>query len=609
MSLPTELIIQISHYLSVNDKRTGLLVCHDWYEAFRLGLYHEIRIKNIKQLHLLLYSLNNNTHPIPHGQLVKRLYINKQPDQKMTKTEEGMVLCQDLFKQLPLLCPYLEVLDFDPASWNCIGYIPEMKNTWSRSMRQLPTLSHLGAVLPFLTNIGKHLTHMSISSGMTLGDDDEDGLDSLLESVPNLTHLEIKPLDTHLHPFIITLEDMETIHRLVSSLKSLKITGNNIQIPAIDLETVDLDALIPFESIETLHIHIPQLDTTWLLYVSQKYPHVKDLVLNLYYSIDPRYDYSILYTSLLSKCNYIQYLQLGAPDICHWLNPSVLNTIVERSCIRELAPLKGEDQIKTDQELKTAAEYGRNVLTALYIEQWRLDTKMRDTVRLLYAFSKLTHLEFRCDSYNDEYRLVDILDSCANLKHLSLEWGTVTTPLEEYIYRNYPLESIAMTYVAFGDTFFSQFLSNHCPSLNQISLSKCKQLCVMNNVKTQTLIEINMPHHHLTNVSIHNVRLEYSSASLFYHNATNYIRILELKEKDTVWYHHVGYSNRRHPLMNTLDRVDQMAIHHYLSNPSLIQLSQQKWGDALKTDLMFGHITLECQSIQHLFLDGNAHGS
>ncbi|KAI8879821.1 hypothetical protein K501DRAFT_256137 [Backusella circina FSU 941] len=409
---------------------------------------------------------------------------------------------------------------------------------------------------------------------------------------------------------------METIHRLTPYLQSLKITGNNIQMPAIDIDSTipALDTLIPSESIETLHFDIPQLDITWLLYVSQKYPYVKDLVLNLNYPTDndvPQLDYPLLYTSLLSKCNYIQYLQLGSPDICHWLNPTVLKTMTDRSCIRELTPAKGDHhQIKTDQELRTAVEYGRYMLTGLSIEQWRLDSKMTETIRLLYAFTKLTHLELRCDSYNDEYRLVDILDACTNLKYLSLEWGTIVTPPEEYIYkRNYPLDSLSMTYVAFDDTFFSQFISTHCPSLTHISLLKCKQLCIMNNIKTQTLIEMNMPQHQLKTVSIHHVRLEYSNASLFYHNVTNYIRILELTEKkDTMWYHHVGYTkdNRRHPLMNTLDRIDQTSIQQYLNNPSLIQLCQQKWSDLLKTDLMFGYISLNCKSIQNVFFDGNA---
>jgi hypothetical protein len=671
--IPTELLLHIINYLAPNDKRQGLLTCKDWYEAFRYSLYININIQNICQLKLLFKSLLSSNHynysqhhsaAIPNGHLMRSLVIHKKSNLYLQKMiQERVIIPRVLFEQLPDLCPNLETLDFDPETWKFICYHNSVSK-WKRNMRQLPTVGTIGASLPFLQSLGEGLVSLSIQSGMILDISTQSKLSAILRLVPNILELTIQgDVETNNGrptTLSLTMPDLELIHKLLPRLESFNIVGDNIHMPIGDASTSMLDFIENLPTvvqIKTLHWNTSVTPVAWVLYVSHKYPSVQNLTLALQSQQQPAHqgnnqdhffspqhhptkeEEAFLYTRLIQKCRHLEKISLSCSTLNDWFNSAFFEILTRSSCIKQVCPImQNGNQIKYDSELALALQPNiRSLITALEIEQWRLDIKLPCTLDLLKNFTKLVYLELKCDSYHGEYNVETLLDSCPHLKNLTLEWGTLSTPLPQ----NpgdigfspplpHPLQTLNITYVAFSPDIFYYF-SKRCRLLSRLLITKCKQLCEMKNASSQTLIKMDMPYNNFDLIMIDGVRLDYSNASMFYSGLSSYIRLAVIQdhintagassatETAEKWYQHVAYaaSNKKAPIAQLLSDEDTEVTQDYFSkreqctfvnnNHQYLETlgEEQKISNALRTSLVFGVIKIKCKSLQNFVLDGN----
>ncbi|KAI8639154.1 hypothetical protein BD408DRAFT_421915 [Parasitella parasitica] len=622
---PTEILIQIVNYLTPQEIRIGLFICQDWYHVFRYGLYHSISIKTLCQLELLLKSLSESSaNAITNGSLIKNLFIQRKTVACLEKMiQERLIIPRFLFERLPDLCPNLEVLDFDPETWKFVCFHSNVSK-WIH-MRQLPTLASLGANLPFLRDLGQSLESLSIQSSMIVDISTQGRLVSILSLVPQIHSLAIQgDRESTLN---LTLNDIQTIHQLLLHLERLEIVGDNIQFVPIEetREMINISSSPTAPRVTSLRINACMTPVTWLSYVSHKYPRLKYLSMDVHYDTsNPMENFQTekdLFLDLVRKCRHIEVLELSCPVLTHWLNSPLFELLNTHQSIKEIRPIpQRRNQINCDAEFSLAANLGKHLLTALEIEQWRMDTKLPFTLQKLSDFTKLRYLELKCDSYHEEYQLDLLLDSCPVLEALSVEWGSLIAPDKNPANnrRRHPLKSLRMTLASFLTNVFD-YLSTCCPYISTISMTKCKQLCIMNNLASQTVVNLNLPNHHLDCLVLDGVRLDYSNASVFYHGLSSYIRIASLQTSQrSVWQHHIGYkaNDRKFPIIAPLDHNDSLNTQSYFdkressqvvhsSQQFLENISAQKVNNKLKANLMFGYIRIRCKSINEFYLDGN----
>jgi hypothetical protein len=631
--LPTELLMQIVTYLGPNEKSIGLLICRDWYEVFRYSLYSTIDIRDLCQLKLFFESLlvASFKNTMPNGYLIKHLFIQKRKSicsQKLK--QEQVIIPRQFFEKLPDLCPHLEKLDFDPETWKFVCFNTNILK-WKR-IQQLPTLANLGATLPFLHCLGGDLTALSIQSSMIVNISTQARLVSILSLSPNVEEFSIIGDEDNARPMLnLTIDDIEAIHELLPRLKSLNITGDNIQMIISDSDEVlqHISLLPTVSNLESLNWNTRLIPTTWLFYVAHKYPSLRHLTIDVQHDREPTLsatrDYmqfeKALLLNLVEKCPYLLTIALSCPILEHWLNPSFFETLNKNQCIQSVMPLiEKSNQIQGDTEFRLARQYGHHLLTALEIEQWRFDDKLPATLQYLASFTQLNYLEIKCDSYHDEYNMELVLDSCPILETFVVEWGTFSVQTMESKMKHHPLKTLNATFVAFTPQLF-QYLSQRCQSLTNLFLAKCKQLCQINDMASQTVVEISMPSNTFHCIVIDGVRLDYSSASMFHHGLSSYVRIASIKTmipQDDQWYHHTSYqaNARKFPLMQKLDEYETTVAKCYFvrrekcafvnSNKHFLRrIAELKVNNALKTGLMFGYVKIHCKALENFVVDGN----
>lgn len=624
--IPIELLLNITTYLTPKEKKEGLLICKEWYEVFRFGLYNTIHIEDLCQFKLLFSSLlypNKDTYSqrssiIPNGHVVRTLSINDRASIPYTRNlVEGLIMLPKvLFEQLPDLCPNLERLDFEPETWKFVHYHPNVSK-WRKSMVQLPTFATMGS-LPFIQCLGRGIVTLSIQSEMIVDISTTQKLSCILSLAPNIKDLAILGSKTATS-LILTVEDVEVIHTLLPCLESFSIRGDNIQMadPSSMIENFPTAPRI-----KTVHWNTISTPIGWLLYVAHKYPSVQDLTLVIRHTATPPSPLSSIsherqaammryMEPLVRNCSQLEKLSFSSADLSEWFHASFLDQLLTH-CPRmtHLCPLVNKDnQIRYDSELNVALRV-KHLITGLEIEQWRLDAILPSTIRTLSNFTKLSHLELKCDSYHDSYDMDMLLDACPVLNSLVLVWGTLwtTTKRENH---THPLRFLQLTFIAFYQHTF-QYLTQRCRMLSTLHITRCKQLCEMKNISTQTVMKLNMPYNSFDTIVLDGVRLDYSVASMF-SGPSSYIRVLSVNNK---WYHHVAYTCRKSPLIRLLDDKDTDIVKGYFSkreqctfvNSSyrLIEtLSEQKLRSSLKTSLMFGFVEIQCKHVKYFVVDGN----
>lgn len=645
MNIPTELLLKISDYLTADEKRVALITCKNWYQPLRHSLYSIVHINNISQLGLFFDSLQ------PNGHIVKQIYIENKKSyilyiHEKQLNEQHPRLLKFLFQKLPYLCPNLEILEFDTDVWKDVYFYEDILK-W-KYIRQLPALTNLGTALPYLKLLGRNLTTLSVQSTILVSMSTKAILDLVLSLVPNLTKLVIRGDEGITRPVLrLDFEDIELIHSSLPYLKILEITGNNIQM-INDQNIHDLARISKFPTakhINTFHLNTRLTSIIWVAYVTHKYAStIEHLKLNIHYpqAINANQDHRIFslaennfpteksfFLNLVERCKRLKTISLSCPILDHWLNDTFFQVLSKvNPGIREVNPLiQQRSQIKFDSDFRTAKHYGKHLMTALEIEQWELDALFPNTLHSLSKFTRLTHLELNYNSSKEEFSIESVLDSCPLLETLVLLWGTIyissfdtskDVRLLASSQRQHPLKTLKLELLSFESCLF-EYLSRRCGSLTNLYITKCRQLCKMNDMVPQTKVRICMPNNRLKNIMINAMQLDYSAASRFFYKRPSYIKLASIStSSETNWYHHKGYevvSSHKQPVLERLSKYDSDVTQAYLvehektkftnSSQFLGSLSMQKLSDTLKIDLIFGCISIECKSVNNFLLDGN----
>ncbi|KAI8058729.1 hypothetical protein BDF21DRAFT_467575 [Thamnidium elegans] len=609
--LSTELLLKVISYLQPKEKRQGLLVCKDWYQPFLYGLYYEIQIETPQQLGLLFHTLiHNNTQVIPHGHYTKVIRLHKRITLRNNVLQERVIIPFTLFQKLPELCPNLEVLNFDTATWKFVAFDCKIAR-WKGIIKQLPTMASLGTSLPFLQCLGKGLTCLSIQSGMLLDVATHRRLFSIISLTPNLEHFSIvEDGGSYVPPATLSLalQDIELIHTMLPRLESLVITGDHIELSIADPSPDQLFLIdqVPTHFLKKLDWNTSLTPITWLHYIAHKYPYIKDLTISIFPSSPPLcQSETFFYIQLVARCKYLETISLASPSLCHWFNPSFFQTL--SPTIHQVRPiLHKENRIRFESELTLASEY-RHLLTTLEIDQWRFDIPFSTTLGLLSLLPNLNHLELRFDSYNKQYSIESILQSCPLLTHLALEWGSLTIALPPGKIK-YRLQTLELTYIAFDPTLF-QYLGNQCKALSTLVLFKCKQSCQPENPSTHTVIELDMPDNAFDLIMINGVRLDYSNAGLYMHGISSYARLVSIQKQEGTlnqqWYRHTGYTSvhKRSPIVHCLDSKNTELVETYFEKRKRGPYKEKETVGLLSME--FGYIEIKCKSLKKFILDGD----
>ncbi|KAI8378194.1 hypothetical protein EDC96DRAFT_571169 [Choanephora cucurbitarum] len=626
--LPIEILMQIASHLNPSDKKAVLSTCHDWHEIFRNSLYTTVIIKSFDQFKKLHEALQTSYHKslIPNGHIIKHLSVQPRKPTCFQKKWPEPELPYSLLESLPQLCPYLESLDFDPTSWKmCVSYCT--LDSW-KHMRKIPAITCLNEAFLSLQYLGSTLASITVQSRILVDVSTSNRLSSIFSMTPCLEELTIQGEQSEGPILKLKFQDMELLHHLLPKLTRLSIIGSSIEMPICSSKLMAQQIMARSNASELRYLdwetrHIP---STWLLYIARKYPHLRHLQLDVHYNSQeisngtPQVEE--LFLNLVDKCRHIETLALSCPTLSHWLTIPFLKSLKNNQCVSQICfPIQKSNQIKHGAELEFIAEHISQFTTMLEVDQWRFNSNISHTFRLLENFHKLSYLKIKCDSYHTEYDLQHLLDSCPALETLVLEWGTlyVPSPLSYYgCTKRYNLRELYVTFIAF-ETHFSNFLSRTCQSLKVLSMTKCKQLCDIKDMASQTTVYIDMPNHEFETIVLDGIRLDYSSANMFYSGLSSYIRLAYVQTRDdAIWQQHKTTQDADNDgsLIEKLTPRDALAIQAYFderkqhsfvntSKDLLKGLYEQKIDNTLKTNLMFGYVDIRCKSLQNFLFSGN----
>ncbi|KAI8387041.1 hypothetical protein BD560DRAFT_383562 [Blakeslea trispora] len=627
--LPTEILIQIASYLDATDKIASLSTCHSWHEAFRYSLYHTISVKSFDQFKILHEALQVSLRDsiIPNGHAIKHLSVQSRKPICFQKKWPEPKLPYLLLESLPELCPNLESLDFDPTSWKmCVSYCT--LDSWKR-MRKIPTLACLNEAFLSLQYLGGTLTSITIESHILVDVSTHNRLSSIFSLTPYLEELTIRGERSEGPALKLNLLDIELLHSLLPKLKKLSIIGNTIQMPIGSDKLVAQQITRCLEASELRYLHWDTHHTPyiWLLYIAYKYSNLQHLQLDVHYDSHEILNKTSqieeeLFLNLVRKCRHIEILALSCPTMDRWLNLPFLTLLKGNQRLSQICfPIQKANQIKNDTQFKFVAEHISPFVTMLEIDQWRFNMNLSNTFRLLKSFQRLTYLKLKCDTYHHEYDLQYLLDVCPKLETLVLEWGTLLVPSPsgyENQIKKHRLAEIYLTFVAF-ETHLFDYLSRTCRSLKVLSMKKCKQLSDSNNMASQTVICLNMPHHDLDTIVLDGIRLDCSNTTMMCARLSSYIRIAHIQtENDIVWQQQMDTHDVEDDKLctETLSPRNALAAQTYFdkrkqypfigTDKNIFEtLPEQKMEDALKTNLIFGYVEIRCRKLRNFFFSSD----
>ncbi|KAJ3066257.1 hypothetical protein HDU98_010448 [Podochytrium sp. JEL0797] len=264
--LPFEILAQIIAWLPYSRLHPLLLVSHAWKQAVQQRLWERIAVRRPQSLHLLLAS-GMRSH-------FTAFRFVGEVDLGLLRVPHGAdVQMRTQFAILLLHCPALTILNLSNCLW----------------LTDKDLLHIANAPLLHLKNLNLH--NCTSLAGSTLN--------SLLESLPQLTHLNLSSC-TNITSMQFAFRcnraplqsiDLRAIFSLVDINKTLehifytcKSTLRDLYIPGHFLSSSAFNLLInlrPFLTIQILHIETPaNLTDTALMYLSRHVNHLRTLSLS-----------------------------------------------------------------------------------------------------------------------------------------------------------------------------------------------------------------------------------------------------------------------------------------------------------------------------------------
>jgi hypothetical protein len=571
MNLPCEIIELIASSLLQHDYQYKCLtVSSQWYGPVHRALYKSIYVKTRHQLKLLLKALLTNRQ---QGLLVRQVYLNKSINGHIVG-----ITTQEL-DQLTMLCPFMEVLDFDQKLWKYIQFPSK------HQLHRLPTLTQLKTLSQ--PSISGHLKQLSLHGELVsqlFNNNADTGMTwiSLLQQTPQLTKLCLDSSQTKSHTIPLSLYDMETLHNSVPLLDHLELVGS-FRFLIIDPTTIEQVVQPTLISILKLQATIP---SPWIYYMAQKYPQLQRLNMEaLPQPQDKKPSLSTPTTAttnsacwvffmLLRCCPRLRQLELDSDTAQKYLTPTFFTLARTHGNLCQIHIKDLPYHVLSRDSLQAFADSGCDLITGLSTEVIGTDLDITNILKPLSKLSQLTHLALCCGHPYFDCPLDLVLDQCPTLTSLTVRSAHLTVLPSSSNKRQHHLKSLHLSTVSFDSTIFD-YMGQYCLALNQLHMYECDQTNERSNV-----LRLYMPQNAFDLIKLNAIRVV----------PQQNVRIVSLiQTTQRRWYH---ATSKCHPKLQRFNDRRSTLAQQYFDHG--IPLQHNNW----QKDLALGHITIECQSVQ-----------
>lgn len=561
--LPSELLELIGCYISNQQQYKCLLVCKSWYDPFRRSLYKDIYINTRHQFKLLLGELKSQ------GLLVRSVSFRKSKNRVGVTSNE--------LDQLAVVCPYLEVLDFDQAVWK---YIHTSCNLDQFTyVHRLPPFTLVKSIPNQIERLDRLSLHGAIVSDLF----QQHNIMTILKNTPRLCYLSLNSQQDKSHAIYISISEMDAIHDFCPLLQELVLLGSfklmhaphitqQIQVPEKSnfMRRFSLNAL---------------LAPHWIYYFAYKYPHLQNIDFELMNDTKaiamPKNKIQKLFSVLLDSCPQLRKIELDSLSAKTYFTSDFFDTADKHG----LKEIKMKDLpyclvSRQDDFFDFVVNRGKKWISGLGTEVIGSDLHITRILQPLAKLERLTELVLCCGHPYFDCELDLVLDHCPNLIQLTIRSAHVTlSDTRQQQQQQHGLKSLSFSTVSFSSAVFD-YLATRCDSLTTLVCYECDQ-------KQGNVIRMHMPQHTFETVIINGIRM----GSFDQPNA----RIMSITQGEkSRWYHAYHRNNTCSPKMRRLNHGQTKLAQRYYDQQQQPLLSQV-WHQ----DLYLGYISIQCKSIKH----------
>ncbi|KAI8362591.1 hypothetical protein BD560DRAFT_404267 [Blakeslea trispora] len=491
----SEVLYQISSYLSFKDYYHCLYVCWFWHHIFLRALYKRIIIQSGPQLRRLIASLRLSERPCYNGYhpglFIEELYLgHRLTDDTLRRNLDVEVhISQNDLELLSVLCPRLKILDFDISQWEHLS-IDSTIMPWHRLQQCAPIyFCHLNT--SFLTSFnGSKLVELTILHRW----EKLDSLVTRLNALPALTKLTLEVVDGLTGASSEMTQSLQTIHTLLPHLRHLSFICNSSPRPeASSIATQDPRYLSPFShpsQLKSLLLHGHVDSIKWFNFIATSYPSLESLSLtNLSSSkFGTKWMWQTALVHMLQKLPLLKTLSLGGENISQLFSSSFAFELKKPTCsIQDVSiDLNVHQAIESCQFLLFVAAHGIKQLKHLKLHVWEQLPGWPGTTPNLFKCQYIVSLELSLSAgltgqlpYTS-FLINRFLQYMLCLQDFVLVGASVQVtrrPLQELLEcsRKLGLQKIRICQSKIEDLqTMSRYLSCCCPNLQELSLEECK---------------------------------------------------------------------------------------------------------------------------------------
>lgn len=595
--LPSELIELIAHNLPNNQQYKCLFLSKSWYEPFHRSLYKVVQIHTRHQLKALLPQLTRT------GSLVREIYLESKNNSNHIVGITGNEL-----DQLTLLCPYLEILDFDKAIWK---YLPTTTTAPMiekfQHLYQLPTLTRH---IPHQDSL--HRLNSLEFSGDIVNDLFRHGdiINQVVSNTPNLKKLVLdSSQQKKLHVIYITLMEMELMHQHLPLLEELVLNGS-LKFGYYQQQQQQQQQMIkPAYNLHKLTLLKATLPPQWIYYFAQKYPQLQEMDLELVNDLKPpavmdKKEIQSLFSVLLKSCPRLRKIEMDSSSAKTYMTSSFFDATKDHK-LEEIKMKKSPYNLVTRENSEfydLLTSRGSNLISGLGTEVNGSDLSISSILSPLSHFTKLAELTLCCGYPSFDCEIDLALEQCKNLLNLTIRSAHVT--LSEKINNKnikallqHPLKSLYFSNVSLSTGVFD-YLGSTCHSMSTLSLYECDQQA-SNNV-----MGICMPENTFDWISLNGIR--FNNGDDLVHLESLNARILIVQQNNEKRWYHASNVNQCHPRIQQLNHRKSIIAQEYYFGDGVKKIQQhqdqkEETSDkkkGWKKDLLLGHVSIRCKSIK-----------
>ncbi|KAI8047623.1 hypothetical protein BDF21DRAFT_405016 [Thamnidium elegans] len=456
------------------------IVCNLNYSSFEcFGVLHQFK--------LLLPQLNNQ------GSLVRTLSFRKSKNRVGVTSNE--------LDQLGLVCPYLEVLDFDQALWN---YIHTCNLDQFTYVHRLPPFTLVNSIPNRLERLDQLSLHGAIVSDLF----QQLNIMTILKNTPLLSYLSLNSQQRKSHAIYISISEMDSIHNFCPLLKQLILLGS---FKLMHAHNITQQMQVPKKSSFMSRFSLNALLAPhWIYYFAYKYPHLQQIDFELMndtksIAIMPKKEIQKLFSVLLDHCPNLCKIELDSQSAKTYMTSDFFDT-ADKHGLKEIK-MKGLPYClvsRQDDFFDLLVNRGRRWISGLGTEVIESDLHIRRILQPLAKIHMLTELVLCCGHPYFDCELDLVLDHCPNLLQLTIRSAHVTLSDSNYLHHHHQqqqhsLRSLSFSTVSFSSAVFD-YLAIRCDLLTKLVCYECDQ-------KQGNVIRMHMPQNTFETVIINGIRM------------------------------------------------------------------------------------------------------